>query len=116
MMPARHSPQPVSRIDALQVVPEIRTQKTQPAAIATPRGRFVTGGIIEIHGDGAVWSATLRKLDRPGVVAAAYFADGVREVLLMLEDGRRARARITGTSFIAASERVCLLTGLEPLA
>ena len=30
-----------------------------------------------------------------------------------LEDGRRGRARITGTSFIASSQRVCRLEGAE---
>ena len=117
MMPARPAAHPASNL-GLSPAPSStgRIRAMQPAAIATPYGRFVTGGIVEITGDGAEWSATLRKLDRPGVIAAAYFADGVRDVLLMLEDGRRARARITGTTFIAASERVCQLNGLEPFA
>ena len=87
----------------------------QPAAITTRDGRLVTGGTIEISGTANDWSATLRCLDRPGVVASAYFVGGVRDVVLVLQDGRRARARITSTSFIAASERVCVLTGVDPL-
>jgi hypothetical protein len=49
------------------------------------------------------------------MVATAYFGDRVREVILRLSDGRHARARITGTTFMAAAERVCEMSGLEPL-
>jgi len=87
----------------------------QYATISTSDGRFMTGGMARLDGAGPKWRATLSQLDRPGHVASMYFASGVREVLLRLEDGRSARARITGTSFIAASERICELAGLEPL-
>ena len=38
------------------------------------------------------------------------------DIVLRLDDGRQARARLASTTFLAASERVCDLTGLEPLA
>jgi len=92
------------------------TAQAQAAAIATPDGVCITAGVAELQGAGAEWSAQLARLDRPGVMATMYFAQGVREVILRLEDGRQARARISGTSFVAAAERVCQLVGLEPLA
>ena len=88
----------------------------QTATISTLDGRYITGGIADFRGTPGAWSATLRHLDRPGLVASLYFADGVRDVMVRLEDGRRARARITGTSFIASAQRVCSLTGAEALA
>ncbi len=91
------------------------TRGPQYSTIWTMDGRFVTGGMAEIDGAGVNWRATLGRLDRPGHVASMYFAGGVREVQLRLDDGRSARARITGTSFIASAERVCQLTGLEQL-
>jgi hypothetical protein len=87
----------------------------QYATISTADGRYVTGGMATFAAAGAGWRATLVQLDRPGHVASMYFAGGVREVLLRLDDGRSARARITGTSFIASAERVCELSGLEQL-
>jgi hypothetical protein len=54
-------------------------------------------------------------MDRPGTVATMYFSGGVRDVIVRLEDGRRGQARIAGTSFIAASQRVCDLIAEEPL-
>jgi hypothetical protein len=89
---------------------------TLPATIATRDGRYITGGSLEITLDGqCCWRGRMRNLERGGLVATMYFAEGVREVIVRLEDGRRAVARITGTSFIAASERVCDLAGVEPL-
>jgi hypothetical protein len=44
-----------------------------------------------------------------------FFAERARDIVLRLDDGRHARARIAGTSFLAASERVCDLTGIEAL-
>ncbi|MBI5289376.1 MAG: hypothetical protein HY873_10445 [Chloroflexi bacterium] len=85
------------------------------AAIATPDGVCITAGVAEVRGTGGEWRAQLVRLDRPGVMATMYFAQGVREVILRLEDGRQARARIAGTSFVAAAERICQLVGLEPL-
>ncbi len=87
----------------------------QYATICTADGRYVTGGMASVSGGGAIWRATVSQLDRPGHVASMYFAGGVREVLLRLDDGRSARARITGTSFIAQAERICELAGLEQL-
>ncbi len=86
------------------------------AAIATVDGSLITAGLATVEGAEIDWRATLARLDRPGVMASMYFAQGVREVILRLEDGREARARIAGTSFVAAAERVCQLVGLEPLA
>ena len=91
------------------------TRGPQYSTVWTTDGRFVTGGMAEIDGAGMNWRATLGRLDRPGHVASMYFGGGVREVLLRLDDGRSARARITGTSFIASAERVCQLAGLEQL-
>jgi hypothetical protein len=88
----------------------------QYATISTLDGRFMTGGLALISVAGAMWRATLSQLDRPGQVATMYFASGIREVLLRLEDGRSARARITGTTFIATAERICELAGVEHLA
>ena len=110
MIPARDL-SPIAQTNPAPRLPA--TRGPQYSTIWTMDGRFVTGGIAEIDGGGVSWSATLGRLDRPGHVASMYFAGGVREVLLRLDDGRSARARITGTSFIAASERVCQLAGLE---
>ncbi len=85
------------------------------ATISTADGRFVTGGIATIDGGSDAWTAVLRHLDRPGIVATLYFSEGTRDVILRLEDGRRARARIASTSFTAGSQRICELTGLDPL-
>ncbi len=112
MIPARDL-STAAQIDPAPRLPV--TRGPQYSTIWTMDGRFVTGGMAEIDGTAMSWSATLGRLDRPGHVASMYFAGGVREVLLRLDDGRSARARITGTSFIAASERVCQLAGLEQL-
>jgi hypothetical protein len=85
------------------------------ATISSDDGRYVTGGTVEISATNDGWTGRMRHLDRPGIVARMYCADGIREVVVRLEDGRRGRARITGTSFIAATQRVCDLVGLEPL-
>jgi hypothetical protein len=84
------------------------------ALIATPDGRAVARGVLEFDA-GTPRRARLRQIDRPGVVASLYFADGVRDVIVELDDGRRARARIGGTHF-SDGERVCHLTGVEALA
>ena len=85
------------------------------ATISTRDGRTITGGTLEFTESGACWHARMRDLDRGGLVATMYFSGGVREVLVRLEDGRRGVARITATSFIAASQRVCDLAGTSPL-
>lgn len=87
----------------------------QAATISTLDGRYITGGVAEFTGTPLEWRATLRHLDRPGVVAAMFFAEGVRDIVVKLEDGRQAKARITGTSFIASAQRVCQLAGIERL-
>lgn len=87
----------------------------QAVTISTFDGRYITGGIATFAGSPLKWSATLRHLDRPGVVASVFFTEGVRDVIVKLEDGRQGRARITGTSFIASAQRVCELMGGERL-
>ncbi len=86
------------------------------ATISTLAGAVITHGIAELRGTAEAWTATVGHLDRPGVMASAYFAGGLREVALSLNDGRGARARVIGTSFVAGSERICELRGLEPLS
>lgn len=86
------------------------------ATLSTLDGVVITHGIAELRGTAQQWSATLRQLDRPGVMATAYFGAGIREAVLALNDGRRARAHIAATSFVAGSERVCELAGREPLS
>jgi hypothetical protein len=85
----------------------------QPATLSTLDGRYITGGLAEFAGNAGAWRATLRHLERPGVVASMYFAEGLRDVVVRLADGRVAKARITATSFIAQAQRVCELTGSE---
>ena len=99
----------------MPVAAEAPAQATIGGAIATALGEHITVGSVDIIGTTDSWSATISRLERPGVVASMFFAQGLREVTLLLDDGRTARAQIAGTSFIAASERVCQLIGLEPL-
>ncbi|MEX0751008.1 MAG: hypothetical protein WD359_09395 [Dehalococcoidia bacterium] len=86
------------------------------ATISTTDGHHISGGVIEITQRRDGWWGSVRHLDRPGVVASMYFADGVREVLVTLEDGRHGIARITSTSFIAGAQRVCDVIGRGILA
>jgi hypothetical protein len=86
------------------------------ATISTLDGTVITHGVAELRGTSEAWNATVGHLDQPGHVAAAYFAHHVREVVLSLNDGRGARARLVGTSFEPGAERTCELRGLEPLA
>jgi hypothetical protein len=85
------------------------------ASLETLDGRTLTRGLAEIAEAGGRWTARVTQLDRPGVIASMFFAERARDVVLRMDDGRHARARIAGTSFIAASERVCDLAGIEPL-
>lgn len=94
---------------------EVLAQAPIGGAIATALGEHITAGRVDINGTADTWTATISRLERPGVVASMFFAQGLREVSLLLDDGRTARAQIAGTSFVAASERVCQLIGLEPL-
>jgi hypothetical protein len=101
--------------------PVARVQRHQADGVAagwlfTPDGRLVTGGTVTLRTAGDGWAARITRLDRPGMVATLYFAEGLRDVSLTLADGRSARARIASTTFLASAERVCELTGLEPLA
>lgn len=88
----------------------------QPATLATLDGRRITGGIAMVSGTAADWCATVSHLDRPGCVAAMYFGEGVRYVVLDLQDGRHARARIASTAFVSGAERVCEIVGIERLS
>ena len=112
MMPA---PKPESAIDLM--LPQVAGPSVARlgAAVEALDGRVLTRGVADIVGPAGRWTARLTQLDRPGVIASMYFAEKAREIVLRLDDGRHARARLASTSFLAASERVCDLTGLEPL-
>jgi hypothetical protein len=86
------------------------------ATISTLDGTVITHGVAELSGTSDDWMATVGHLDQPGQVATAFFAHYVREVVLSLNDGRGARARLVGTSFSPGAERTCDLRGLEPLS
>jgi hypothetical protein len=118
MMPTTGMPaESIEPMAAIRSAVPIEANSTRlVATIATADGRFVTGGVAAIARRGDEWTATVRQLDQPGAIASLYFGEREREVILRTEDGRRARARIAGTSFIAGGERVCRLTGVEPLA
>lgn len=117
MMPARPLPEDEPQTaDVLAPPAMMPPQRAAAGWVFTPDGRLVTGGTVALREDGEDWAALLTKLDRPGMVASLYFAEGLREVALTLQDGRSARARIASTTFLASAERVCELTGLEPLA
>lgn len=85
------------------------------ADVLTATGVHITSAraTVERRNDG--WRATLRRIDRPGQLASAYFAGGLRDVVLALEDGRTARARITASRFLTGAERVFEVEGREPL-
>jgi hypothetical protein len=85
------------------------------AVVEALDGRVLTRGVADIVESPAPWAARLTQLDRPGAIASTFFAERARDIVLRLDDGRCARARIASTSFIAASERVCDLAGVEPL-
>lgn len=86
------------------------------ATLLTLDGKYITAGLADVDTEGSSWRARVRHLDRPGVIASMYFSEGIRQVLLRLDDGRRGVAQITGTSFLAGSQRVCDLRGQEALA
>ena len=86
------------------------------AVVEALDGRALTRGTADIIERATGWTARLAQLDRPGVVASLFFAERARDVVLRLDDGRAARARISSTSFVATSERVCDLVGVESLA
>jgi len=79
-------------------------------------GRVLTRGVAEVVETGGRWTARMTQLDRPGVVASMFFAERARDTVLRLDDGRHGRARIASTSFLAASARVCDLSGIEALS
>jgi hypothetical protein len=110
------APKPELAIDlALPLAPAPRLARLG-AAVEALDGRVLTRGIAHVTESPGRWTARLTQLDRPGVIASMYFAEKARDIVLRLDDGRHARARLASTSFIAASERVCDLTGIEPLA
>jgi len=82
------------------------------ATICTGDGRYITAGIIDVRHGERGWSGRMRHMEQAGLVASLYFAEGIREVVVRLEDGRRARARITSTNFVAESQRICDLEGM----
>ena len=88
---------------------------TQAVTVSTLDGRYITGAVADFAGTPLRWTATLSHLDQPGYVAMLFFAEGVREVVVRLEDGRRARARMTGTNVLAGAQRVCSVEGVERL-
>ena len=103
--------------------PASNTRRTVPprptrtrARILTLAGQPLAAGIVEVSGSDRGWVATLSALDRPGRITGAYFATGLRDVVVLLDDGRRARARIASTSFAAENERVFQLRGLAGFA
>ncbi len=115
----------IRRVEPAIVLPAIDERLPEPllpvaalraATMSTLDGDVITHGVAELRGTADAWAATMAHLDQPGAVAIAYFAKRIREVIFSLNDGRSARARLSGTSFAAASERVCELQGLEPLA
>ena len=88
---------------------------TQTATLSTLDGRAITSGVLRFGGSPLVWEGTLEQLSQPGALAARYFAEGLREVIVALEDGRCSKARILGTAFRQGSERICSLVGEEQL-
>lgn len=93
----------------LRIVPA----RTRRATVISGAATVVSGVLDRAPEDGARWRATLRRLDRPGALTRAYFVDGVRDVVVQLDDGRRLNARIAGSSYTADNERVCYLVGGE---
>jgi hypothetical protein len=87
---------------------------TQPAALFTTDGLYVTSGTAELTARDGAWSAVLRRLEAPGAVASLYFGRGVRDIVVRLGDGRRVRARLTDTRF-GEDGRVYTLSGRGPL-
>jgi hypothetical protein len=86
------------------------------AAVEALDGRVLTRCVVKLLEAPGRWTARLTQLDRPGVIASMFFAERARNIVLRLDDGRHAQARIASTSFIASSERVCDVAGVEPLA
>jgi hypothetical protein len=85
------------------------------ATIATAKGDFLSGGMARLREKADGWTAVLSGLNQPGILASLYFGSGLRDVILRLDDGRRAKARITSTRF-AGGERICEIVGVESLA
>lgn len=85
------------------------------AAVLTTTGVPITSAQVAVESRHDGWRATLRRLDRPGQLASAYFAGGLRDVVLAFDDGRTACARIAGSRFVGGAERVFELAGIEPV-
>ncbi|HXK33164.1 MAG TPA: hypothetical protein VNM91_04015 [Dehalococcoidia bacterium] len=85
------------------------------AAVLTTTGVPITSAHVAIESRQGGWRATLRRLDRPGQLASAYFVGRLRDVVLAFDDGRTARARIAGSRFVGGAERVFEVEGTEPI-
>lgn len=96
--------------------PAVSTPTRQSITLLALDGRRISSGVAEFAAGAAGWTATMSALDRPGNVATHFYADGVREVIVRFADGRTVRARLSGTRFLASSERVCELTGPARIA
>ena len=109
-----------SRMRAIAApAPALAPHDSVAAASAPPIG---AGSIVTLRlpngrplGSGAVVGTsgprvfTVGRLQRPGDVASAFFADGVREVLLTPAGGYEVKAVILGTRFTSSGERLCEL-------
>jgi hypothetical protein len=109
------TPQLLEHLNVTPAQPHRALPVTMRATMATRDGRYITGGVLDLAVDGQCWGGRMRDLERGGIVATMYFSEGVREVVVRLEDGRRSFARITGTRFVGSSQRVCDLEGISPL-
>ena len=120
-----------SNEDSIEIMPlprintflEVATPKQAPprlaqigATLEALDGRILTRGVADLVEPTGRWTARMTQLDKPGVVASMFFAERARDIVLRLDDGRHGRARIASTSFLAASERICDLTGIEALS
>jgi len=120
MTPAVDSPSPPQAAAAAAtpqnaVSPRTASESPAEAVVTTLEGRAIALGRIEFDGDDTRWIATLSRMEPAGALASHFFARRVRDVIVRLADGRRARARIVGTSF-AGKERVARLAGSERFA
>ena len=98
------------------VKPPVAPDAIGLASVYSPSGdRIVTGRVHVRFSDGG-WSATISALDRPGVIARAYFTAGLRDVVLALADGRRAPTKISSTSFTRELQRTYELLGIAGFA
>ena len=118
--PVREAETKKCRADITSAAYAAQTRQTRQArlgaAVEALDGRVLTRCLVELLEAPGRWTGRLTQLDRPGVIASMFFAERARNIVLRLDDGRHAQARIASTSFIASSERVCNVAGVEPLA